>query len=203
MICIIPARGGSTRIPKKNIKLFHGKPIISYSIKTARESKLFDRIIVSTDSDEIENIALARESLDLDRTYQEVEIHHRSEAMAENGVGTQEVVKSVLEDLGDDGSMVCCIYPTSPLMCVDDLKFGVEVFGYNDDDPDYSFSVGTNPLSDAGQFYWGYASCFLEGLPLFSAGTIMIPIADNRVCDINTPEDWARAEKMYEALHSS
>ena len=191
-ICIIPARGGSTRIPNKNIKDFKGSPIISYSINTARESGLFDRIIVSTDSKEIADVA---------REYG-AEIHYRSAEMSENEVGTQAVVKNVLEELEIENGLVCCIYATSPLMSTEDLSHAKDVLTYqNDGQLDYAFSVGATPLCDAGQFYMGWAKAFIKEVPLIGDNTAMIPISDDRVCDINTPEDWARAEKMYAVLH--
>ena len=188
-ICIIPARSGSTRIPGKNIKLFHGKPIIAYSIETAKESGLFDQIIVSSDHTEIIDIAME---------YGATDYHDRSDEMAANEVGTQEVVKDVLLNL-EITKYVCCIYPTAPLMSVNDLKHGEYVLndqGYLE----YAFSVGINPLCDAGQFYWGWARAFLDGVPLIDSHTAMIPIAPERVCDINTMDDWERAERMYESL---
>jgi len=189
-ICIIPARGGSRRIQLKNIKEFHGKPIISYPIEIAKESGLFDEIIVSTDSKEI---------ADISRRYGAT-IHNRSDEMARDEVGTQKVVGDAIYGHGIHNGYVCCIYATAPLMSVDDLKKGLRILKGN---PrlDYAFSVGTNPLRDAGQFYWGWASSFLENLPLVEQHTAMIPIAPERVCDINVLEDFSRAEKMYKALH--
>lgn len=190
-VCIIPARGGSTRIPRKNIKVFHGKPIIAYSIEAAKESGLFDDIYVSTDDAIIAQIAMDYGAKVLDRPKE----------LAVNEVGTQEVIGRACEQLGLCGTdIVCCIYPTSPLMSVDSLKEGF--WGLKDDN-DFSMSVGTNPLCDAAQFYWGWAVNFEAGLPLIDTGTVMIPIDDNRVCDINTLSDWARAERMYKELHET
>ena len=189
-ISIIPARGGSTRIPRKNIKEFHGKPIIAFSIGTAIESRLFDRIIVSTDDQEIAHIAQEYGAI----------IHKRSEEMSRNEIGTQEVIANVLRDLEINKGLVCCIYPTAPLMLINDLKRGLDEINYNSE-VNYAFSVGTNPLCDAGQFYWGWAFTFLSNTPLISEETSMIPIAPERICDINTPEDFLRAEKMYAKLH--
>jgi len=189
-ICVIPARGGSTRIPKKNIRDFHGKPIIAYSIEAASQSKFFDQVIVSTDSEEIGNIA---------RSYG-AEIHIRSDEMSRNEVGTQEVMKTVLEYIGIKQGIACCIYATSPLMSVEDLKIGYRYLIYNKHR--YALSVGTNPLLDAAQFYWGGVNSFLDGISLYGIDTSMVPIAAERVCDINTEEDWKRAEAMYEALQN-
>ena len=189
-IAIIPARGGSKRIKKKNIRMFHGSPIISYSIETAKQSGLFDEIIVSTDSKEI---------ADASRKYGST-FHRRLDEMSQNEIGTQAVIKNVLEELGIKDGIVCCIYPTAPLMSVVDLEYGFNVL--INDDFTYAFSVGTNPLCDAGQFYWGHVEDFLVDMPLIDTNTAMIPIADDRVCDINTIDDFHRAEKMFEALHN-
>jgi len=189
-VCIIPARGGSRRIPKKNIQLFHGKPIITYSIETAKESGLFNLIIVSTDSQEIAEIAHSHGT----------DLHIRTDEMAKDEIGTQEVMKNVLDDAKITSGAACCIYPTAPLMSVNDLIRGSEALCYGSLLFDYAFSVGTNPLSDAGQFYWGKVTAFLHDAPLIGENTAMIPISDDRVCDINTPDDFHRAEEMYKVL---
>jgi N-acylneuraminate cytidylyltransferase len=184
---IIPARGGSTRIPGKNIKEFHGKPIIAYSIEKAFESKLFDRVIVSTDDSAIENVAIDYGA----------EIYWRD---PDDGVrGTQEVVKECLLGIGArEHDLVCCIYATAPLMDIEDLNVGYELV--KDGSAIFAFSVGTDPLCDAGQFYWGEAEDFIYGAPLIGPLSSMIPVAPERVCDINTPEDWMRAYVMYAKL---
>lgn len=192
MICIIPARGGSQRIPHKNRKLFHGKPIILYSIETAQKSGLFDEIIVSTDDPDIFEIAMAHGATG----------YMRPEHLAVDEIGTQAVAKDVLEQVDPKIYAACVIYPTAPLMSADDLKRGDLAMTYGSE-MDYAFSVGTEPLSDAGQFYFGKAESFRRGLPLIDEFSLMIPINSKRVCDINTPEDWDRAEKMYGELHEA
>lgn len=189
IICVIPARGGSQRIKKKNIKLFYGKPIIAYSIENAQLSGLFSRIIVSTDDHDIAAVA---------RHYG-AEVHFREPYYGRDYVGTQEVVKECLERIGAMAyDTVCCLYATAPLMSVDDLQEGYTALGMG---ADYSMSVGYPPLEDAGQFYWGLCHCFLKDIPLISTHTRLIHVAANRVCDINTHTDWRRAVKMYEELH--
>ena len=191
-ICIIPARAGSRRIPGKNKKLFHGKPIILYSLEAARESGLFSRIVVSTDDLDIVQIA----------TDFGAEVHYRDAETARDEVGTQEVVKHVLMDhfsIEERGGYTCCIYPTAPLMSLLDLCKGYMEL----EDRRFAFSVGVNPLRDAGQFYWGRTLAFTIGYPLIGAHTGLIHIDDNRVCDINTQEDWDRALRMYEELHKN
>jgi N-acylneuraminate cytidylyltransferase len=187
-VAVIPARGGSTRIPGKNIKPFHGKPIIAYSIETAHSSGLFDRIIVSTDSDEIAQVA---------RQY-DAEVLMRPADMAHNDVGTQAVMRYVLgEQLSLVSGLACCIYPTAPLMLEEDLFYGCGQVNYG---ARYAMSVGDAPLADAGQWYWGRVSSFVEELPLIHPRTAMVPIPSDRVCDINTFDDWNRAEELYKKL---
>lgn len=191
-IAIIPARGGSTRIPRKNIKEFHGKPIILYSIETAFRSCLFDRVIVSTDSPEIMAVA-ARAG---------AEVWVRDPIYGDNSVGTQDVVRECLLGISaKDQDIVCCIYATAPLMWEQDLLQGYHAVKHYKT-VQFAFSVGDKPLADAGQFYWGRAMAFKLGWPLVHFDSRMIYVDDRRVCDINTMEDWDRALKMYEDLHS-
>lgn len=185
MIAIIPARGGSTRILGKNNKSFHGKPIIQYSIDTAERTGLFDRIVVSSDDPVMATDA---------------EFLKRPDALAQNEVGTQEVTRAALIQLGIADGYACCIYATAPLMTVEDLRRGLELLK-SSRGLDYAFSVGTEPLQDAGQFYWGRVEAFLSGAPLVGPRSIMVPISADRVCDINVEDDWRRAELMYTALH--
>jgi CMP-N-acetylneuraminic acid synthetase len=193
VIAVIPARGGSQRIPRKNIKDFYGQPIIAYSIQKAQESGLFDHIVVSTDDDEISMIAEAYGA----------KVHRRDPAYGADEVGTQEVVKECLLAMGLDGQfsahVACCIYATSPLMDVLDMVIGYQILTeYNE--ASFVFSVGYPELRDAGQFYWGWARDFINEVPLINSETRMIHVADERICDINTPEDWKRAMKMYARL---
>ncbi|MHB0965533.1 MAG: cytidylyltransferase domain-containing protein [Bellilinea sp.] len=190
-IAIIPARGGSVRIPRKNIKTFYGRPIIEYSIEAAKASNLFDEIVVSTDDPAIAIIAAAMGA----------RIHQRSEADAKNEVGTQTVMKHVLKVMYSRKRMpkyACCVYPTSPMLLPVDLTMGFAQLYRNK--LGFCYSADQN-RSDAGQFYWGYSWAFLGELPLHGplCSTVMT-IPANRVCDINTLEDWARAEKMYADL---
>jgi N-acylneuraminate cytidylyltransferase len=193
VIAIIPARGGSQRIPRKNIKDFYGQPIIAYSIQKAKESGLFDHIVVSTDDDEISMIAESYGA----------KVHRRDPAYSADEVGTQEVVRECLLAMGLDknslGHIACCIYATSPLMSVEDLRDGYHMMT-DFTDTAFAFSVGYPNLRDAGQFYWGWARDFINEVPLINSQTRMIHVADERICDINTPEDWKRAMKMYARL---
>lgn len=191
-ICIIPARGGSRRIPRKNIKDFLGKPIIAYSIEAARLTGLFHRIIVSTDDGEIAHIA----------EQYGAETWHREAYYGENDVGTQEVVKECLIGIGAKAyDCVCCIYATCPLMNYKDIGYGyLMLSNHTGFSADYVLSVGYPPLRDAAQFYWGMCYSFVKGTPLISTHTRMVCIDADRVCDINTPADWKRAIKMYKDL---
>lgn len=191
-VAIIPARGGSRRIPRKNIRLFHGKPILAYSVETAYESKLFDFVFVSTDDREIASVAQQCGA----------NILWRDESYGAERYGTQDIAKLSLEQLGERGvrpEYACVIYATAPLMAEKDLRRGFDVMiesGHR-----FAFSICDDPLSDAAQFYWGDVEAFLEPLPIFSEHSAMIPVAKSRVCDINVESDWARAEAMYSALN--
>lgn len=192
-ICIIPARGGSQRIPGKNSKIFHGKPIILYSIECAKATGIFDRIVVSTDSMEIAHIA----------NEAGVTVHNRSPETALNEVGTQEVMRIVLNDMEDAGLEVfpgyaCCLYATAPMLQPETLIDAYKVF---DSQPSMNYVVPVATwLRDPGQFYFGSSGYFMEGSPLISAETCLIKIDPLTECDINTPEDWSHAEEMYANL---
>lgn len=186
-VAIIPARGGSRRIPHKNIRDFHGKPIIAYSIDTAYKSGLFAEVIVSTEDDDIAGIAHVHGAT----------VSWRKPALAADDVGTQEVMKNaLLEFEGTEYDYACCIYATAPLMQVEDLHLGFARLKQSQ--APYVYTVGPDYV-DAGQWYWGRVLDFLHGTPLDQAELYVLPA--DRVCDINTPEDWARAERMYKELH--
>lgn len=187
-VCIIPARGGSRRIPRKNIKLFHGKPIIAYSIETALQSGIFDRVIVSTEDREIAETA-ARYG---------AELNLRPARLADDDIGTQEVAQQVLRDLDDVNiKYACVLYATAPMLRTDTLEAAYELLASNQHrGTNYVVPVATW-LRDPGQFYFGTTQAFLSGRPLLSRWTTMLPIDPSTECDINTPEDWERAERMY------
>jgi N-acylneuraminate cytidylyltransferase len=227
-VAIIPARGGSERIPRKNIKLFHGKPVIAYSIETAMRSKLFDRVIVSTDDPGIAEVAcyFGAESPFL-----------RPDFLADSFTGTNAVIKHAIEWLNSQGAAVeyaCCIYATAPFLQIGYLEEGLARLLQSG--RLYAFSVTTFPFPiqrairivpngdiepmfpanvtkrsqdleeayhDAGQFYWGRAEAFLDEVPTFSAASIPVILPRYLVQDIDTPEDWQRAELMYRILHAA
>ncbi len=223
-VAIIPARGGSKRIPRKNIKPFCGKPIIAYSIEAAAVSGLFDRVIVSTDDEEIAAVA---------RAFGASVPFLRPKPLADDFTGTNDVVKHAIHWLESDGKhadYVCCIYATAPFLLPEKLCEGYEKLTASG--MSFAFSVTTFPFPiqralrvngdqriepfypeniqvrsqdleetyhDAGQFYWGKSSAFLDNETLFSAVSVPVILPRFLVQDIDTPEDWDRAELMYDA----
>lgn len=225
-VAIIPARGGSKRIPMKNIRLFRGKPLISYSIEAARQSGCFDRIIVSTDNAEIASVA---KSFSADVPFM------RPASLADDYSSTTQVVQHAinwLQDIGEQYEYVCCIYATAPFLLPSDLKSGLNHLQL-ERDKQMAFSVTRFPYPvqrgftltkdkiiiplqpecipcrsqdldqvyhDAGQFYWGTPKAFQETLSVFSAHAIPVILPSYRVQDIDTPEDWTRAELLHQAF---
>jgi N-acylneuraminate cytidylyltransferase len=166
-----------------------GKPIIAYSIETAIESRLFDEIYVSTDDEEIARISESFGAKSL----------NRHPELAQNDIGTQQVTCAALYQLSLSGlfpEAVCCLYATSPLLCAEDLERGYKALH----GARYCVSVGASPLRDAGAFYFGASEAFLNNEPLYEVKTGLVVIPEGRVCDINIPADWYRAEQMYRAL---
>lgn len=185
-IAVIPAKGTSSRIPNKNRKPFHGKPIIEYSIDTAKSAGLFASILVSTDDADIADIAIAKGVVAV----------YRDKRLLTDDTGTQEVALQTAAVFRPD--YVCCIYATAPMMTGADLRRGYDAVQR----ANFAFSVGDEPLRDAGQFYWSHMQALLDRRPLFGERTVMISIPSSRVCDINDESDWSRAEAMYAALHA-
>lgn len=182
-IAIIPARGGSRRIPRKNIRDFFGRPIICYSIETAQGA--CERVIVSTEDAEIAQLAK-----DLG-----CEVHQRSFELARDEVGTQAVVANVLQDKKIKQGRVLVLYPCAPLVEGRDLDEALL------DHRNYAVAVGSEPLRDAGAFYAGNAREFRELVPLYNRNTRLVVLPEERVCDINEPADWMGAETKYARLH--
>ena len=172
-------------MPRKNVRPFKGMPMLHWPILAAQRSKLFAEVVVSTDDDEIEHQA----------TIAETHIHRRR--LDDGSRGTQEIARDVLMDW-PDATHACVIYPCSPLLVPSDFERGWAVL--QKPGALYAMSVQTDPLADAGCFYWGLAEAFRVRAPLIDSHTVMVPMPSNRVCDINTPEDWARAESMFDAL---
>jgi pseudaminic acid cytidylyltransferase len=224
-LAVIPARGGSKRIPRKNIKLFGGLPIVAWSIFAAIESKCFDRIIVSTDDDEIARVADA---------YGAEAPFMRPKELSDDHVGTIPVIAHAVDWLlaqGETVGEVCCIYATAPFIRAADLRRGLKLL--ESVDTDYAFSVTSYgfPIQrairitpeqhiemfqpehfhtrsqdleeawhDAGQFYWGKAQAWLAHKPIFSRDASPVILPRYRVQDIDTLEDWKRAELLLSVL---
>jgi pseudaminic acid cytidylyltransferase len=226
-IAIIPARGGSKRIPRKNIKEFSGQPMIAYAIRAALESQLFDRVVVSTDDAEIAEIA---------KQFGAEVPFIRPAELANDHTPTVPVIAHAIRELTAQGAspdLVCCIYPGVPLIRSDDLTAAYQLLlstqaGYCYPVAEYPSAIQRSlrrlpdgcvrPLHhenewtrtqdletfyfDAGQFYWGQVSAWLSGLGLQSHGSGLV-IPQWRVVDIDTPEDWHRAELMLRALQAA
>ena len=223
-IAIIPARGGSKRIPKKNIKNFCGKPMIAYSILAAKESKLFDHIVVSTDSEEIAAVA---------KEWGAETPFLRPAELSDDHTGTNDVVAHAIRFFASDTSLdyVCCIYATAPFVSTKSLKAGYELlcehkktfvfsatsfafpifrsFSINEGNevqmfwPEHLDSRSQDlpeAYHDAGQFYWGKPEGFLEEKDMFASHSSALVLPRYLVQDIDTVEDWEQAELMYEAL---
>lgn len=201
-VAIIPARGGSKRIPLKNIRLFHGKPIIAYSIETAQNSGLFDGgIYCSTEDETIAGIA---------ENFGAKWIRRPPELAEVNGApdpGTQEVTRHAIAALMAEGKQIdiaCCIYATAPLMTIHYLRRGCEILERN---PKANFAYATYPqaggkVGDAGQFYFGRTQAFLDRQPLdpYNEHVWKIMIPFSQVCDVNTEDDWLMAEDLYRKM---
>jgi pseudaminic acid cytidylyltransferase len=218
-IAVIPARGGSKRIPRKNIKPFCGKPMIAWSSEAAQSSGLFERIIVSTDDAEIAEVA---------KQWGAEVPFIRPEELSNDHAGTIEVIAHATRwalDQGFNVEAVCCIYATAPFVHVADLKRGLAAlqsgnwaYAFTVTDfaspifrsfkqtveggvemffPEY-FSTRSQDLPvalhDAGQFYWGRPSAWIEGKRVFDRQSSPLIIPRWRVQDIDTQEDWERAE---------
>lgn len=220
-IAIIPARGGSKRIPYKNIKEFCGKPLIAYSIEVAKNSELFDKILVSTDDEAIARVA---------KNYG-AEVLKRPDELADDFTGTWDVINHALESVKDDGfEFACTIYATAPLLQTNYLKKGYEKL--KNSDAINVFSATTMPFpiqrtfkvtadercqmftpehyetrsqdleeayQDAGQFYWSKIGKKSSEV-FFGKDSIPIILPRHLVQDIDTMEDFVRAESMYKTL---
>lgn len=227
-LAVIPARGGSKRIPRKNIKPFCGRPMIAWSIEAALQSACFEQVIVSTDDLEIAEVA---------RQHGATVPFMRPPELADDHTGTIPVIAHAIQwqnQSGTAATQVCCIYATAPFVQPSDLQRGLHTL--ESTGVDYAFSVTSYafPIQrairinqaqrvemfypehfhtrsqdleeawhDAGQFYWGNAQAWLQGKPLFSHHAAPVILPRHRVQDIDTPEDWERAEWMFKALKAN
>jgi pseudaminic acid cytidylyltransferase len=224
-LAVIPARGGSKRIPRKNIRPFLGMPLLTRTIQILASVRLFDRITVSTDDDEIARVAESsgaevpfRRPKDLsgDRVATAPVVAHAARAMIEIGV---------------DADFICCVYPAAILARAEDLERAYDMLRNSSLDyvfpaaqfnfaiqralrqepdgsvgmfwPDHAMTPSQElepAFHDAGQFYWGRREAWLEQRPIFAANSRMLIIPHYRVQDIDTLDDWRRAELIYEML---
>ena len=226
-VAIIPARGGSKRIPRKNIKEFCGKPMIAWSIEAALKSGCFDRVIVSTDDQEIADVA---------QQYGAQVPFMRPAELSDDYAGTIPVIKQAIEWLTKNEqapSLVCCLYATAPFVSAEDIQQGLKQLEQTQ--ASYAFTVTSyafpiqraikitandgiemfapehcntrsqdleEAYHDAGQFYWGTTEAWVTEKMIFGAESTPVILPRHRVQDIDTPEDWDRAEWLFKAMQA-
>lgn len=224
-IAIIPARGGSKRIPRKNIREFMGSPMITWSIRAAQRAQIFEHIIVSTDDQEIAEIA---------RSEGAETPFFRPQSLADDHTPTAPVIAHAIEEaeaIWGTVKVACCIYATAPFIQTDDLHASFKRL--SDTRADYAFPVTSYPFPiqravrltdddrmsmfapehfltrsqdleeayhDAGQFYWGWRNSWFGGNEIIGPNAAPLIIPRHRVQDIDTPEDWVRAEMLFATL---
>ncbi len=224
-IAVIPARGGSKRIPRKNILEFAGKPMISWSIEAALRSKCFDHVVVSTDDEEIASVA---------RICGAEVPFYRPKDLADDHTPTAPVIAHSVEWFEGNGIPVtnaCCIYATAPFVESNDILSGLSII--SSQSVDFVFPVTSYPypiqralrtgprdqvemiypdqrlsrsqdledsFHDAGQFYWGTSTAWKMNDSIFTSLSLAIKIPRHRVQDIDTLEDLRRAEIMFNVL---
>lgn len=226
--CVIPARGGSKRIPRKNLREFCGRPIIERSIDAALASELFEGVVVSTDDEEIAEIATAAGA---------AVPFLRVAALSDDQTPTGPVVVDAVERLRELGHVVervCCLYATAPFVTPSDLERGLTSLDRSG--ADFSFAATTfafpvqrslvvgedgvarpmfrehigsrsqdlpEAIHDAGQFYWGATDAFCRFGIVFEGQAVPVMLPRHRVQDIDTPEDWEHAEAMFRVLQQA
>lgn len=224
VVAVIPARGGSKRIPRKNIREFHGRPIIAYSIDAAQRTELFSAVYVSTEDKEISQV-----SKDLGAS-----VINRSDELADDYTPTIPVVRHAIkeiESLNNQVNAVCCIYPTNPLLCSEDIVNGYQrlvagswdfVFSASEFvhsvqrcfmlDKEQSvnmyspenYSIRTQDLEktyfDADKFYWGTVAAWQDHDSVFNSKASAIIIPTDRVTVLDNEIDWERAEEQYQTF---
>lgn len=223
-IAIIPARGGSKRIPRKNIRVFSGRPMIAHAIMAALECGLFDKVVVSTDDQEIADVA---------KEWGAAVPFERPAELADDHTPTVPVIAHSIETLMGQGVVsryACCIYPCTPFTRPDDLINAFELMKATESTFVYPVTEYPHPIQramrrnehgsmqflhpenelkrtqdfeqtfhDAGQFYWGQAVAWLAQKKMHTDGVGMV-VPPWRYVDIDTENDWKRAELMYESL---
>lgn len=220
-ICIIPARGGSKRIPRKNIKPFCGQPMLAWALAAARNSGLFSRIIVSTDDREIAQIATA---LGAEAPFS------RPDTLSDDHTSSMAVIAHAVGELGlDQTTAVCALYPTAPFVTPADLQGAQSLLDQGDFvmsvtsfafpiqrasligedgalsmiDHDAFFTRSQDlpeAVHDAGAFYWAHAGYWATMSTPYDGRVMPFKLPRARVQDIDTAEDWDRAEAMFKAL---
>ena len=219
MICIIPARGGSKRIPGKNIKDFLGKPLIAYSIEAALNSKVFSEVIVSTDDEMIANVA---------REFGASVPFFRDASLSDDYATSTDVIKDAIRRVNSSFSDVCCLYATAPLIRAEILKEAAGEFKKHEYKFLFSATAFDFPIQraikldenarvsmfypqfektrsqdlepafhDTGAFYFGKKEAWLECSALFAPHSKAYLLPRNLVCDIDTLEDFEFAKKLY------
>jgi N-acylneuraminate cytidylyltransferase len=224
-IAVIPARGGSKRIPRKNIRDFCGKPMLAWSIEAAIASGCIDKVVVSTDDEEIAEVA---------RRHGAETPFMRPSELADDYAGTTVVVQHAVRKMIESGvevDEVCCLYATAPFVSAADLTRGLELL--RSSGASYAFTVTTfsfpiqralkltaegrigmfsyehadtrsqdmeEAYHDCGQFYWGTCQAWLEAQAIYTECSVPVIVPRFRVQDIDTMEDWQRAVVMFEAI---
>jgi len=221
-LAIIPARGGSKRIPRKNIKPFLGKPIIAYSIEAAINSKLFDEVMVSTDDVEIMKIALE---------YGASVPFLRSDENSDDFATTADVLIEVIKRYSEPFEHACCIYPTAPFVNFEDLNKAYRVLIQNDFNSVYPIVRFSYPIQrslkvqstkvklvwpeylnsrsqdlepryhDAGLFYWFNVEQFMNTQHIMTENSGFIEIDELHVQDIDNEIDWKLAELKHQLIN--
>ena len=222
-VAIIPARGGSKRIPGKNIRDFAGRPAIAWPLATAAESHLFAQVVVSTDSDQIARVA---------RDHGAETPFTRDAKLSDDHAGTTEVIRDACQRLGlPDDTPVCCIYPTALFITPADLTAGLDKLrrgarwvltaseyttpidrAYRLDDetlvprqPEMmpKRSQDLQPAYfDAGQFYWATAATWRDETARIWDGAMPVILPADRAVDIDTEADWQQAERLYALMQN-
>lgn len=218
-ICIVPARGGSKRLPRKNMYVFQGKPMVQIALETAVGTGFFDKVVLSSDDDEILNVGLQ---------IPQVEIYRRDLILSGDDVRADDVIRSISKDLdlsGDD--IVCCLLPTTPLLDPEVLRSALDTFdghevlfgvSKNLQTPFRSFTMDQNgeltsmfpdmllkqsndypeTFSDAGQFYIAAKATWDRNYSITATvGAVGFELAFERALDINTLNDWEMLKRLH------
>ena len=227
-IAVIPARGGSKRIPRKNVREFCGKPMIAWSIEAALKSKCFEQVIVSTDDEEIASIS---------RNYGADIPFVRPISIADNHTGIHQVIAHTVDWFQNQGitpDYFCCIFATAPFIQATDIQSGLKLISKKHCDYVISVTSFAFPIQralkieadgkvgmfysknyntrsqdleeayhDAGQFIWASPKVWKKCRPVFTSNSYPVILPRLRVQDIDTQEDWERAELMFKSLKLS